>query len=266
MNIFLILAFLFFMGSIIGWGLELLFRKFFSWSNPEHRWVNPGFLIGPYLPLYGSSLCVLYLIAEIPMERLISDVVIRYVVLVISCGIILTVIEYITGSIFILTLKVKLWDYSNNRGNIKGIICPQFSFYWTLLGGIYIILVHPHILEALDWLSRNLVFSFFIGFFYGVFTIDIVYSFNLVAKIRAYAKENDLVVWYELFKAQIKESAIESKRKLRFFFIFNEEITLKEHLLRYIELKETFENDLALRLKARLDTRLEKRKKSGHKK
>lgn len=262
MNILLILAFLFFMGSLIGWNLELLFRKCFSLSNPEHKWVNPGFLIGPYLPLYGSSLCILYLIAEIPIEKLISNDLIRYIVLVVSCGIILTVIEYITGSIFILTMKVKLWDYSSNRGNIKGIICPQFSFYWTLLGGIYIILIHPHILDALDWLSRNLVFSFVIGFFYGVFTIDIVYSFNLVAKIRAYAKENNFVVRYELLKEQIKESAIESKRKLRFFFIFNEDITFKEHMMRYLELKETFDKDLALKLKAKVDAKLEKHKKN----
>lgn len=262
----MILAFLFFMGSLIGWNLELLFRKFFSLSNPEHKWVNPGFLVGPYLPLYGSSLCLLYLIAELPLEKLIGNDLLRYIVLVLSCGVILTIIEYITGSIFIITMKVKLWDYSNNRGNIKGIICPQFSFYWMLLGGIYIVLIHPHILDALDWLSRNLVFSFVIGFFYGVFMIDIVYSFNLVAKVRAYAKENELIVRYELLKEQIKESAMESKRKLKFFFIFNDEISFKDHMMKYLELKETFDDDLASRLKEKFESRLKKQRGSDHKK
>ena len=55
MNLFLTLAFLFLIGSVLGWGLEVIFRRFFS----AHHWVNPGFLVGPYLPLYGSSLCVL---------------------------------------------------------------------------------------------------------------------------------------------------------------------------------------------------------------
>ena len=59
MNLFLTLAFLFCIGSVLGWGLEVIFRRFFS----AHHWVNPGFLVGPYLPLYGSSLCVLYLLA-----------------------------------------------------------------------------------------------------------------------------------------------------------------------------------------------------------
>ena len=38
MNIFLTLAFLFFIGATLGWVLELLFRRFFSSANPERKW------------------------------------------------------------------------------------------------------------------------------------------------------------------------------------------------------------------------------------
>ena len=65
LSLFLRLAYLFFLGSVFGWVLELLFRKFFSSSNPEHKWINPGFCVGPYLPLYGSGLCALYCIATL---------------------------------------------------------------------------------------------------------------------------------------------------------------------------------------------------------
>ena len=65
MNLWLVLAFLFFIGSLSGWCLELLYRKFFSDANPDRKWINPGFLSGPYLPLYGFSLCVLFLLAHI---------------------------------------------------------------------------------------------------------------------------------------------------------------------------------------------------------
>ena len=54
MSIFLTLAFLFFIGAILGWGLEVFYRRFFSKANPERRWINPGFCTGPWLPLYGS--------------------------------------------------------------------------------------------------------------------------------------------------------------------------------------------------------------------
>lgn len=62
--IFLYLAYLFFLGSLAGWVMEVLFRKFFSDSNPEHKWINPGFCVGPYVPLYGFGLCFLYLLAD----------------------------------------------------------------------------------------------------------------------------------------------------------------------------------------------------------
>lgn len=58
MNLFLTIAFLFFIGSMAGWVIEVVFRRFFSSANPERKWINPGFLSGPYLPLYGFSLCV----------------------------------------------------------------------------------------------------------------------------------------------------------------------------------------------------------------
>ena len=61
MNNFLILAFLFFIGCFLGWGLEVLYRRF-SPANVSRRWINPGFLVGPYLPLYGFGLCALYLL------------------------------------------------------------------------------------------------------------------------------------------------------------------------------------------------------------
>ena len=101
LNSFIILAFLFFMGSLIGWGIEVLFRKFFSGSNPQHKWINPGFLTGPYLPLYGFGLTLLYLIASCEKFSLISDPFWNKIVLFIFMAVCMTVIEYIAGLIFI---------------------------------------------------------------------------------------------------------------------------------------------------------------------
>ena len=56
MNLFLTLAYLFFIGSTLGWVAELLYRRFLSGANPERKWINPGFCVGPYVPLYGSGL------------------------------------------------------------------------------------------------------------------------------------------------------------------------------------------------------------------
>lgn len=91
MNIFLTLAFLFFIGATLGWVLELLFRRFFSSANPERKWINPGFCVGPYLPLYGCGLCFLYLIASLEQFSIIRDPFWNRVVLFLIMAVCMTV-------------------------------------------------------------------------------------------------------------------------------------------------------------------------------
>ena len=142
MNKALVLLFLFFVGSLLGWVIELFFRRFCSpKGRTTKKWVNPGFLVGPYLPLYGSGLCVLYLLASINLSFLDEHPIIEKIVLFVFMAIAMTVIEYITGLIFIKGMNVKLWDYTDRWGNIQGIICPLFSFFWAVLGAIYYLLI-----------------------------------------------------------------------------------------------------------------------------
>lgn len=242
MNFFLKIVFLFFIGCELGWGLEVLFRRFVSKNNPERRWINPGFLIGPYLPLYGTGLVALYLMASVDSGAFINNIVLQKIFVFISMAVMMTFIEYITGLIFIRHLKVKLWDYTDEWGNIKGIICPKFSLAWALIGGIYYFLVHPYILEALNWLSDNLAFSFVIGMFFGVFIIDLGYSFKIVDKIKKYANENDIIVRYDEFKADFSQAIKRDKQKGKFMFIFGTVQPLTEQLKAYKEKLERLQN------------------------
>lgn len=230
MNILLILAFLFFVGSSFGWVLELFYRRFFSKNNPERKWINPGFCVGPYLPLYGSGLCVLYLIAGIRPYINLGNPILDTVVLLLAMALAMTIIEYIAGIISYKGFHVRLWDYSNEWGNIQGLICPKFSLFWGLLGVMYYYLVHPNILDALDWLSHNLAMSFFIGVFYGVFIIDLVYSTHLLNTLKKLSEENNVVVRFEELKARIRKSHDERKTKYHFFQPFRSDISLSQHI------------------------------------
>ncbi|MBQ3265747.1 MAG: putative ABC transporter permease [Ruminococcus sp.] len=229
------LAFLFFIGSVAGWVLELLFRRFFSSANPERKWINPGFCTGPYLPLYGSGLCLLYLIASTEELHLIQDPAWNRVLLFFFAAVCMTVIEYISGILALRVMKVRLWDYTGEWGNIQGIICPKFSLIWALLSAAYYFLVHPHILDALSWLAENLAFSFFIGLFFGIFIIDAAHSVNLTAKLRRFAKENDVIVRYEALKHTIRKYHDEQKKKYRFFAPLSSDVPLVQHLKQLIE-------------------------------
>ena len=240
MNYALIYAFMFFVGSLAGWGLELIFRRFFSKNNPERRWINPGFLNGPYLPIYGFGLCALYSMTMLENIITIENVIFQKLLLFFMMAAAMTVIEYMAGIIFIKGMNTKLWDYSDEWGNIGGIICPKFSFFWAVLSAIYYFLIHPYILDGIRWLSENLAFSFFIGLFFGTFIIDVCFSLDLLVKIRRFAANNDIIVRYEHLKSEIHNRAVSGRHKLpHFIFQFRSERSLldelNEHLKRHGE-------------------------------
>lgn len=237
MNLFLILAFLFFLGSVSGWLLELIFRRYFSSSNPERKWINPGFCIGPYLPLYGIGLCVLYLLASLNVFSMINPIFNKALIFILM-AVCMTAVEYIAGIISVKVFKVRLWDYSNEWGNIQGIICPKFSLIWALLGSVYYFLIHPYILNSLKWLSCNLAFSFVIGLFFGVFIIDAVKSAQLIAKLKKFAEEKDVIVKYEHLKEYIRKKQEETSHKHNFFRPLHSDQTISESLK---EIHKSFE-------------------------
>lgn len=235
MDTFLTLAFLFFIGSIVGWVLELLFRNLVH--RPKH-WVNPGFCRGPYLPIYGFGLCSLYLLAALKQYNLIRNPFWNKAVLFAVMALGMTLIEYIAGIFCLKYLKVRLWDYSNQWGNIQGIVCPLFSLFWAVLGAVYYFLIHPHILDALHWLSCNLAFSFFIGAFYGVFIIDVCQSSNLIVRLKIFAEENEAIIKYEAIKEHIASVHAKNKMRYRFFNPFHGDRPITEFLK---DMKDSFE-------------------------
>lgn len=227
MRIWLILAYLFLIGSCFGWVLELFYRNL---ASRKKSWINPGFCTGPYLPIYGFGLCVLYLLASLEQYWVIGPPFLNKAVLFGTMALGMTMIEYVAGIFCLKVLKVRLWDYSNRRGNIQGIICPLFSAIWAILGAIYYFLIHPHILEGLDWLSQNLAFSFFIGMFFGIFVIDVVHSSQLIVKLKGFAEENRMVLKYEGIKDHIRDVQDNAALKYHFFAPFRSEHPLAEHL------------------------------------
>lgn len=237
MNLFLTLAYLFFIGSVLGWVLELFYRRFISGANPERKWINPGFCVGPYVPLYGFGLCILFVLAYIGDAHEVNTTGGK-LLMFLGMAVSMTAIEYIAGIVSLKFMKIRLWDYSKQWGNIQGLICPAFSALWAAVSAVYYFCVHPYILDALDWLSRNLAFSFVIGYFFGVFTIDLVYSAKLVSRIRKFADEHEVVIKVENLKAHIRQRQEERREKYSFLFAYRSRSELLEHLR---EAQETWE-------------------------
>ena len=187
---------LFVVGSLIGWVIELFFRRFVS----QKKWMNPGFLTGPYLPIYGFGVLVLYGVSNVPLG--ISEQAWDIVVRIIIIGVGMTVIEFIAGLIFIKGFKIKLWDYSDRKGNIMGIICPSFSLIWLAVGSLYYFLLNPVLVEGISWISENLIYTYFVGAVIGAMVVDFAYSIHLATKLKDYKELASLR--FEDFKKELK--------------------------------------------------------------
>ena len=227
MKTFITLCLLFIVGGSCGWAIELFFRRFV-----HKKWVNPGFLVGPCLPLYGTGVVFLYIICSFDYSFIANEVWRAFFVIALIT-VVMTLVEYVTGLIFIVGLKVKLWDYSKRPGNIQGIICPLFTFFWGVIGAAYCLFVHPLLMKAVAWINLNEIYSFFIGMYYGVLVIDIFYSFNVVNKIRAWAKEKNVTVKLEEFRLSVKLKAEQIKQKTNFLLSFKTKNSLNEELDEY---------------------------------
>ena len=62
----------------------------------------------------------------------------------------MTLLEYIVGLVSFKGFHLRLWDYSKLWGNIQGIICPLFTFFWGVLSLGYYFLIDKTVYDAID--------------------------------------------------------------------------------------------------------------------
>lgn len=120
----------FFLYSFLGWICECIYC-----GIPAHRFINRGFLAGPYCPIYGvGALFVLHLLQPFG----------KHVTLVFLMGCILTsILEYITGWGMEILFHTKWWDYSKEPFNINGRVCLKNSILFGILSIFVYYIVHP---------------------------------------------------------------------------------------------------------------------------
>ncbi|MDC7126278.1 MAG: putative ABC transporter permease [Spirochaetales bacterium] len=199
---------LFSFGTILGWIIELLWRRAFE----DKRWFNPGFLQGPWLPVYGVGTIFLYILCSFSIP-----VYIRAILFLVS----LTVLEYVAGLIFLKYFKIKLWDYSKHWANLQGLICPLYSLLWTILGFIFYFLIFPFLNNMVNTFYDYPYLIFFFGIYAGLFGIDLWKSFDIAGKIRHYivATEGKGHIDFEMLKLELSKRVRVGFRNKPLFFL-----------------------------------------------
>ncbi len=238
MQLLLLFLFLFIAGAFLGWCIEVLFRRFVS----AKKWVNPGFMKGPWLPLYGFGMVTMFLMCYLcvaffpsswtfynPLGGLFGREAVSGpswydLIPILLMGLAMNLLEFIAGVIFIKGFKVKLWDYTNMKGNILGVVCPVFAAIWFMIAIIFYYGVNPFLyvlstnvytyMFGSNGIGAHFGFIFSLGVIYGVMIYDLVVSIGLFARVRRFALTSGIYERYENLKESFNASLEEAKKKM----------------------------------------------------
>lgn len=123
--------------SFLGWVIEVIYR-----SVTQRKFVNAGFLYGPFIPIYGIGVAFIIILQYFFHTW---HIVPRFIIF----GLTLTAIEYAVGFLSEKIFKLTLWDYSENKFNLHGRVCLHFSIFWTALALAFVTFIHPVALSAI---------------------------------------------------------------------------------------------------------------------
>ena len=156
--------FFFYFYCFLGWIWETCYV-----SVLKAKWVNRGFMRGPFLPIYGSG-AIVVLIFTLPYRTSAGLV---FVVGMISA----TILEYCTGVAMEKMFHVRYWDYSNQHLNLNGHICLSSSLAWGVFSVILTMYGHTPVERFASRLSINSMEMI-------VFVLTICISIDMAESIR----------------------------------------------------------------------------------
>ena len=155
----------FFIYAIIGWIIEVSFHVI-----TRGRFINRGFLNGPYCPIYGfGAMGVIIFLDNIGP---ISKLSLFFISMVIA-----SILELVTGFLLEKIFHKRWWDYSDRRFNIGGYICAEFSLAWGAVCFILYEAVHPLIAKTVGLIPNKIliVINIIMGL---MFIIDLISTIN----------------------------------------------------------------------------------------
>ena len=191
---------LFILYSCMGWIIEVIKVKI-----EDKKWINRGFLIGPYCPIYGISA----LIMANYLNNYKSNIITVFILALFVCS----VVEYLVSFIMEKLFKTRWWDYSNNKFNLEGRICLENCFYFGLLGVILVYFIHPSLIRIINNMNVGyLKIISTITLLYFLF--DVIISFLIINKIKDNYNTNSKDMTEDLTEER-KNIIKNEKRKLQ---------------------------------------------------
>ena len=179
---------LFFIYSFLGWLMETV-----GDTIRKKRFVNRGFLIGPYCPIYGAGVLLITLL----LRKYKEDIFITFFMSLLICG----TLEYMTSYVMEKIFKARWWDYSERRFNINGRICLETLIPFGIAGMFIIYIANPFFLKYINLLPDIAVHIFSVVFL-TLYIIDMIVSLKIILNLKQMSRE-------------LKDNTIEISDKVR---------------------------------------------------
>ena len=232
--------------TAVQWAFFFFFYCFFGWcfesayvSICKRKFVNRGFIRGPFLPLYGSG-AVMMLLVSAPVKDSL--------VLVFLAGCVgATALEYVTGVVMEALFKVRYWDYSNQRFQFQGQICLSSTLCWGALTVFLSRYLHPAV-ERLAFLIPPALMAGLVTVVLVWFSVDFAFSFQAAMDLR------DILVRAEQAKKELERM---QKRLDVLIAVAGEELDSRREA--FAEKKEAFADRREALARQRADRREELR-------
>ncbi|MBQ3724748.1 MAG: hypothetical protein II904_04445 [Oscillospiraceae bacterium] len=131
------LVLLFFAYAFLGWCIEVTLKYF-----QFHRFINRGFLTGPWLPIYGSGASLITVVIKglAPLEFSAGT---TFIVSFFLCGF----LEYMTSYVLEKRFHARWWDYSQKPMNLHGRVWIGNLVLFGLGGVVIVDLINPLLLR-----------------------------------------------------------------------------------------------------------------------
>lgn len=155
--------------SLIGWVCETVSESFLN-----RRFINRGFLNGPFCPVYGfGAFAVLWATRGLPRNAVLIFIV---------SAVVTSALEYFTGWLLETVFKAKWWDYSHMKYNIHGRICLLNTVLFGLMCVGLVLFLQPFVVHEVGLLPRQAGFWAAVVLL-GYFAVDLSVSVATVLRL-----------------------------------------------------------------------------------
>ena len=155
--------------AFLGWCMEVT-CKFIQYK----KFINRGFLIGPYCPIYGWGALAITIL----LKRYMEDPLVLFVMSTLICSI----REYLTSYFMEKKYHARWWDYSNKKFNINGRICLETLIPFGILGVAIMYGTNPILFKLYNQIPQLVINILTVILFIG-FIVDNIISSNIISSI-----------------------------------------------------------------------------------